>query len=104
MLAPLDLVVLVTLSQASRGSSHGYDLLHTIREEHGIDAATTSLYRALRQLLERELLVEVPLQAGDDPRRRRYRITAAGMAAVSAEQARLNRLFAGRLRATGAQA
>jgi DNA-binding PadR family transcriptional regulator len=104
MLAPLDLVVLVTLTQASHRSAHGYDLLQTIRESHGIDAATTSLYRALRQLRARGLLDEVPLRAGDDPRRRRYRITTAGIAAVAAERARLIRLFGSRLRATGAQA
>ena len=92
MLAPLDLVVLVTLSRRSQGT-HGYDLLQTLRDEHEIDAATTSLYRSLRQLLDRGLIIEAEPMPGDDPRRRRYSITSAGSQAVAMEQKRLTRLF-----------
>src|SRR5690349_1648413 len=97
MLAPLDLVVLVTLSRRPNGS-HGYDLLQTVRDEHGVDVATTSLYRALRQLLERDLVAETEPEPGEDARRRRYRITPAGADAVAAERTRLTKLFAAPLR------
>jgi DNA-binding PadR family transcriptional regulator len=103
VLAPLDLVVLVALTRHPNGT-HGYDLLHTMRDTYGVDAATTSLYRALRQQLERGLVAEVALEEGADPRRRCYRITAAGVEAVSAERTRLMRLFDGTPRSAGAWA
>jgi DNA-binding PadR family transcriptional regulator len=93
MLAPLDLVVVVTLSRTADGT-HGYDLLQTVRAEHGAEVATTSLYRTLRHLLDRGLVAEVPLAPGEDARRRRYRVTDAGVAAAAAERARLVTLFA----------
>jgi DNA-binding PadR family transcriptional regulator len=101
MLAPLDLVIVVTLSRIQDGT-HGYDLLQTVRAEQGSAIATTTLYRALRHLLERGLVAEVPLDQGEDPRRRRYRVTDAGVAAATAERIRLATLFASSPRLAGA--
>jgi DNA-binding PadR family transcriptional regulator len=101
MLAPLDLVVVVTLSRTPDGT-HGYDLLQTVRAEHGSAVATTSLYRSLRQLLDRGLVAEVPHEPDEDARRRRYRVTDAGLAAAMAERARLATLFASSPRLAGA--
>ena len=100
MLPPLDLVVLVTLSRTPDGT-HGYDLLQIVRAEHGSAVATTSLYRTLRQLLGRGLVTEVALEPEEDPRRRRYRVTDAGLAAAATERTRLATLFASSPRLAG---
>jgi DNA-binding PadR family transcriptional regulator len=101
MLAPLDLVVVVTLSRTPDGT-HGYDLLQTVRAEHDAAVATTSLYRVLRHLLDRGLVAEIPLDPGEDARRHRYRVTDAGIAAATAERVRLATLFASSPRLAGA--
>jgi len=101
VLAPLDLIVLVTLSSWPDGT-HGYQLLQAVRADHDANVATTSLYRGIRGLLDRGLIAEVALAAGEDPRRRRYQVTAAGLQAAKAEQQRLLRLFATSPRLAGA--
>jgi DNA-binding PadR family transcriptional regulator len=101
MLSALDLVIVVTLAGAERGT-HGYDLLQTVRSGHDPAVATTSLYRAIRSLLDRGLIAEAALEDGEDQRRRRYRITDAGLAAAAAERRRLERLFTGAPRLAGA--
>jgi DNA-binding PadR family transcriptional regulator len=103
MLAPLDLVILVALSRTDDGT-HGYDLLQSVRAEHAPGVATTSLYRALRHLLDRGLIAEVALAPGEDARRRRYHVTATGLAAVAGERRRLLDLFASSPRLAGARA
>jgi DNA-binding PadR family transcriptional regulator len=93
MVSATDVVVLVTLSRNAEGC-HGYELLRTVRTEQGTALATTTLYRCLRGLLERGLIDEVELAPGEDERRRRYRINAAGLTAARVEATRLKRLFA----------
>jgi DNA-binding PadR family transcriptional regulator len=93
VLGPLDLIILVTLSSWPDGT-HGYQLLQAVRAEHDPDVATTSLYRAIRGLLDRGLIAEVALAPGEDPRRRRYQVTGAGFEAAKTERTRLLRLFA----------
>jgi len=100
MLSATDIVVLVTLSRSAEGC-HGYELLQTARVEQGTALATTTLYRCLRGLLERGLVEETELAPGEDERRRRYRVNAAGLAAARAEGTRLKRLFASSPRLAG---
>jgi hypothetical protein len=78
-------------------------LLQTARADHDSKVATTSLYRCIRGLLDRDLITEVALAPGEDARRRRYQVTAAGLVAARTEHARLLRLFAASPRLAGAR-
>ena len=71
--------VLILTSLAS-GPKHGYALAKDIEEFAGVSLGPGTLYGAISRLEERGMIV--PL-AGDE-RRRPYRITAAGRAALSA--------------------
>jgi DNA-binding PadR family transcriptional regulator len=54
----------------------------------------STLYAAIKRLLDDRLIAEVesrPSAADDDPRRRYYRVTAAGLEVVRLEAARLER-------------
>jgi DNA-binding PadR family transcriptional regulator len=77
---------------------HGYALIMDIRERTAGEVSLTAstMYSAIKRLVAAELIEEVRPRraAGDDPRRRYYRITAAGRETVRAEAARLERLTA----------
>lgn len=83
--------ILLTLAD---GPLHGYAISAAIERETGgaIALRPGSLYRAIHQLLERGLIEEIP-EEGDDPRRRTYRSTRAGKAAVADELALLDGLI-----------
>ncbi len=90
---PLSVRHLRILLILSDGPLHGYAISATI--EHDTDSSVSlrpgSLYRALHQLLERGLIQEVDAEDGD-PRRRTYRLTRAGRAALADEMALLGGL------------
>ena len=94
--------ILLTLAD---GPLHGYAISASIeRETNGAVALRPgSLYRAIHQLLERELIEETP-DSEEDPRRRTYRLTGAGRVALSDELALLRELVrqGRRLGVTGA--
>lgn len=76
------------------GERHGYDIMREV--ERRSDGATVmrpgSLYRALHRLLEQGLVEELderPDPDRDDERRRYYRITDAGLAALREEAERM---------------
>lgn len=74
-------------------AQHGYSVGKRIEEDTGgrIVLRPGSLYRALHQLLERGLIREDE-EVDDDPRRRTYRITATGRAALREELGGMDRL------------
>ncbi len=92
------LLVLVSLAE---GPKHGYALLKDIEDFAGVSLSPGTLYAAIARL-EAIGLVE---PVGADERRRPYRLTVAGRAALSAElesTAALSRMGLQRLRVASA--
>ena len=93
MITPLTYVILLALADADR---HGYGIIKEIEARLGASAApsTGALYLALQRMEGEGLVAESPTRpaADDDARRRYYRITRRGRAAVAAEAARLEAL------------
>lgn len=93
-LTPLSMAVLVSLGGGDR---HGYALLREMEERSDgrLSPGTGSLYAALQRLMAEGLIIESPErpQCDDDARRKYYRITGAGRAAVAVEARRLEDLL-----------
>src|SRR5258708_30915110 len=72
------------LLSLSDGEQHGYGIMQTVLERtHGkVKLWPATLYGTLKKLMEEGLIEEY---AGDDPRRRNYRMTTFGNRALSAE-------------------
>jgi DNA-binding PadR family transcriptional regulator len=89
---PTDFLVLLSLHEGDR---HGYAIVKDIEKhsEGHVRLAPGNLYGVLARLLDRGLIEEAPGRGGD-PRRRLYRLTATGRAALRAETRRLKRLVA----------
>lgn len=89
--------VLVLLS-LSHGPKHGYAITTDVVEQTGVHLGPGTLYGSLTKLVERGLIEPVP----SDDRRRPYRITGAGKAALARQLANWERIVtAGRLRLGG---
>jgi DNA-binding PadR family transcriptional regulator len=92
-LLPLKHDVFDVLLVLLEGDAHGYRILKESRQHAGrtgeLQAGT--LYRLLRQMLDRGLVEEIDAPHGEaaDERRRFYRITPFGRAVVRAEGKRL---------------
>jgi DNA-binding PadR family transcriptional regulator len=90
VLTPLTFQILLALADADR---HGYGIIKEIEERLGEGSApsTGALYLALQRMEAEGLIGEASgrPRRGDDPRRRYYRITAAGRRAAELESARL---------------
>lgn len=95
MITPLTYTILLALADADR---HGYGIIKEIEARLGAASApsTGALYLALQRMEAEGLLAESPRRpdASEDARRRYYRITRQGRAAVVAEAARLETLVA----------
>ena len=92
---------ILILTSLSSGPKHGHALLLDIESFAGVRLGPGTLYGAITRLEERRLIE--PLGAVD--RRRPYRITAAGLEALSATLADLRKLVdagTSRLRAASA--
>ncbi len=76
------------------GPLHGYGIGKAITERSGggIEMLPGSLYRALAQLVRRGLILEVG-EDPEDPRRRRYRLTAEGRGALREELDRMAQIM-----------
>lgn len=90
-LLPLELAIL--RSATAESEVHGFGIARQLRDSHGAGlTAHGTLYKALSRLTDRGLLeahwesADVAEAAGR-PRRRLYRITAAGRAALTAAAA-----------------
>lgn len=69
---------LLIMSSLAGGPKHGYAITRDVQEIFGVDLGPGTLYGAISRLEERGLIE--PLVADD--RRRPYRLTAAGAAAL----------------------
>jgi DNA-binding PadR family transcriptional regulator len=88
---------LLVLASLAEGAKHGYAITADIAEQAGVTLGPGTLYAALARLEERGLIEGLPAEG----RRRPYRLTAAGVAELSAQATRMQRLAAlslGRLR------
>jgi DNA-binding PadR family transcriptional regulator len=83
----------ILLSLADR-QLHGYAVIQDIRERTAgeVELTASTLYAAIKRLLDSDLIEEVTsASADDDPRRRYYQITALGLEVARLEAARLAR-------------
>lgn len=87
--------ILVALADRDR---HGYSIMQEVRERTGgqVDLSPSTLYSAIKRLLEEGLIQELderPDPAHDDERRRYYRLTQAGRRAAMEEARKLEKLL-----------
>jgi len=92
--SPLSPVVLHIMIALGEGESHGYAIMQKVEASTGgkVVLAPGTLYRAIKRMLDTGLIVEVsdrPVAAGDDERRRYYRLTDEGHRAAAAERQRM---------------
>ena len=87
-MTPLTYDILLALADEAR---HGYGIIKEIEARVGEGGApsTGSMYLALQRMEADGLIEEVDAPAGDDARRRYYRMTALGRAEAEAESLRL---------------
>ena len=88
---------LLVLASLAGGDKHGYAITADVAEQVGVSLGPGTLYAALARLEQRGLIEGLPAEG----RRRPYRLTAAGAAALSAQATRMRELAAlslGRLR------
>ena len=91
---PLSEPVFQILLSVSDQELHGYAIIQDIRArtEGAVDLTASTLYAAVKRLLDTQLIKEVkPRQTDDDARRRYYEITQLGLEVVRLEAARLER-------------
>lgn len=93
---PLTSAVFYVLLGLGDGPRHGLGIADEVehRSEGDTVLAPGSLYTAIRNALELDLIVEAdpPEGADADPRRKYYRLTPAGREALTTEAARLRQL------------
>lgn len=92
-LAPRDLLVLAVLAD---GPQHGYGIIKAVEERssHDVLLDPANLYRSLRRM-EADGWIDEMRRAGDDDRRRTYRITPRGRGILTSEVTRLESLLRG---------
>ena len=80
----------------SRGADHGYAVMKDVEEQTAghLKLWPATLYGALADLSEAELIEEVALPAADQRDRRVYHLTAIGQEQLAAETERLAGLVA----------
>lgn len=92
-LPPTTFHILLALFEEER---HGYAIIQDVEERTGgeLRLSAGTLYRSIARLVEQGLIAEVTKRraAGDDPRRRYYRLTPFGIAVARAETRRLSQL------------
>lgn len=91
---PLSEPVFQILLSLTDQALHGYAIIQDVRvrTDGEVDLTASTLYAAIKRLLDGELIKEIKLRLpGDDPRRRYYQITPAGLAVARLEAARLER-------------
>ncbi|HUE86154.1 MAG TPA: helix-turn-helix transcriptional regulator [Vicinamibacterales bacterium] len=91
---PLSEPVFQILLSLADQELHGYAIIQDVRARTGGDVELTAstLYAAVKRLLDAELIEEIKTrQPDDDARRRYYRITPLGLEVARLEAARLER-------------
>jgi DNA-binding PadR family transcriptional regulator len=93
---PLTVPVFQILLSLSDNDLHGYAIIQDIRERTNgeVELTASTLYAAIKRLLDTGLIEELDRRPGpdeDDPRRRYYRITTQGLDVARLEMARLER-------------
>ena len=92
-LPPTTFHILLALFEEER---HGYAIIQDVEARTGgeLRLSAGTLYRTIARLVEQGLIAEVNKRraAGDDPRRRYYRLTPFGVAVARAETRRLSQL------------
>ena len=93
---PLTVPVFQILLSLADQELHGYAIIQDIRDrtDGEVELTASTLYAAIRRLLDGGLIEEVDTRPGpedDDPRRRYYRVTSLGLAVARLEAARLER-------------
>lgn len=95
--APLSAQVFQILLSLVDDDLHGYAIIQDVRQRTGgeIDLTASTLYAAIKRLLDNGWIEETHARpADDDARRRYYHLTDVGRAAARAEAQRLERLAA----------
>jgi DNA-binding PadR family transcriptional regulator len=92
-LSPAVLHILLALASDDR---HGYGIMQEIaRQSAGrYKLGPGTLYENLNKLLDQRIVEESQRPAGDDPRRRYYKLTRFGQRLLSTEIARLESVIA----------
>lgn len=70
------------LSSLAGGAKHGYALTKDVEQFSGVRLSPGTLYAALSRLVDQKLIEPIP---SEDDRRRPYRITAIGSAALQSQ-------------------
>ena len=93
-LLPLPPAVLHFLIALGEDEKHGYAVMQDVadRTEGKVRMSPGTLYGSIRKMLD-DGLIEESFRAGDDERRRFYRVTRFGRAVAAAEAARLTALL-----------
>jgi DNA-binding PadR family transcriptional regulator len=91
---PLPPAVLHILIALGEDEKHGYAVMQDVadRTDGKVRMSPGTLYGSIRKMLD-DGLIEESFRAGDDERRRFYRVTKFGRAVAAAEAARLTSLL-----------
>lgn len=85
---PLTPAVFHALLALADGAAHGYAIMQTVQKAAGFEMGPGTVYGTLSRLEESGWVEETTVQGGDG-RRRYWRLTGDGRAALRAESARL---------------
>lgn len=90
-LAPAAFLILFALAS---GDKHGYAIMQEARKlsDNTLQIGPATLYTTIQRLLDSDRIREVPGPASGDSRRRYYRLTSTGKAALHSEIARMEAL------------
>ncbi|HEY3872620.1 MAG TPA: PadR family transcriptional regulator [Actinocrinis sp.] len=81
---------LLVLASLAGGEKHGYAITQDVAEQTGISLGPGTLYAVIARLEDSGLIEALPV----DGRRRPYRLTSAGAAALNAQAVRMRDLAA----------
>jgi DNA-binding PadR family transcriptional regulator len=90
-LAPAAFLILFALAS---GDKHGYAIMQEARKlsDDKLQIGPATLYTTIQRLLDSDRIREVPGPEDGDSRRRYYRLTRAGKAALDSELTRMEAL------------